>query len=541
MIAVSLIVLTGLVGMAVLRRRSAALRHALLAAALVAAAAVPLLQPIAPGWSIPLLRTRDAPATATSGVSTAGTPSAAAFRADADSIHASRGGLTFARAAALIWLAGVVASLLTLGAGFARLRWLTVHAAPVNDGPWVDLVAALAPAHGVLRPVVILQSAQQTLLVTWGWLRPVILLPASATSWSAGRMRIVFAHELAHIGRGDWVTQMLAELLRSIYWFNPLVWIASRRLRREAEQACDDAVIAGGARGADYAAHLVEIARTVGTRRRSDLAGFPAPAMVRPSSLERRVTAMLDETLDRAPVTRRTRVASVLVLLTVAVVCAGLGAAAQGQAAFVGSVVDPMNSAVPKVPVTLTNMATQARHVAESDDAGRFAFPGLPVGEYALRAEYPGFISIEGIIKVTGQDVLRTLALQLGSVRETINVVREPGAPAMNQSRAPRAPASASRACEAASTGGSIRPPVKLAHVAPLYPQTEAEGTVLVDGRIGLDGFVRALQVRQPANPALANAAIESIRQWQFDATKLNCVPVETAITVSVNFRLNEL
>ena len=61
--------------------------------------------------------------------------------------------------------------------------------------------------------------------MTWGWRRARILLPAVAEEWSDDQIRIVLAHELAHIARGDWAAQLAAEVLRAIYWFNPVLWI----------------------------------------------------------------------------------------------------------------------------------------------------------------------------------------------------------------------------------------------------------------------------------------------------------------------------
>ena len=122
--------------------------------------------------------------------------------------------------------------------------------------PWRDVADDVARQYGLRTPVVLLQSDHPTLLVTWGLLRPKIILPAAAREWAADRMRVVLCHELAHIRRGDWAAQMTAELLRSIYWFNPLMWIASTRLRRESEQACDDEVLNLGIDGPEYAGHL---------------------------------------------------------------------------------------------------------------------------------------------------------------------------------------------------------------------------------------------------------------------------------------------
>jgi protein TonB len=99
--------------------------------------------------------------------------------------------------------------------------------------------------------------------------------------------------------------------------------------------------------------------------------------------------------------------------------------------------------------------------------------------------------------------------------------------------------------CKVASTGGNIVPPTKLKDVYPEYPQhlrgsAAVAGTVILDARIGPDGFVRDVKVLRSVHPDLDQAAIEAVRGWEFDSTLLNCVPVEVAMTVTVNFAVEK-
>ena len=547
MIKVSLIVTCGLVAAMVLRRQSAALRHWILAAAVLCAAAAPILERVVPSWQI------DAPPEALAEVQqalalfsdSAGSPRPMLTPQPDARIAAGWRRFDIGAALGPIWIVGATAGLFVLFVGLGRLRWLASHAAELRDGRWVDEARRIVDAYGIHRPIAILQSAHPTLLMTWGLLRPRVLLPVGAQTWPDERIRVVLGHELAHVRRGDWAAQMAAELLRAVYWFNPLVWIASARLRHESEQACDDAVLDLGVDGRTYAAHLLDLARAAAAHRRTGFPPFPAPAMVRPSSLERRVTAMLNAGLNRNPTSGRARAGATLAVLAAAILIAGFGAAAQRFARFAGSIFDPHNAIVPKVTVVLTHAQSQAKYEVKSDDNGRFEFAALPPGEYHLEAKYPGFMALTGTVSVAGEDVRKNLALQLGSLQETITVRSAPGTPVTeNVVRAPSAFRRTQAVCTPAATGGNIRPPSKLVDARPRYPQHLADagiaGVVNLEARIGADGRVADVQVVDAAHPDLGTAAMDAVREWQFDSTLLNCVPVDVKMNVRIKFELEK-
>jgi protocatechuate 3,4-dioxygenase beta subunit len=175
--------------------------------------------------------------------------------------------------------------------GRYSLRKATRGAIAVRGGEWAELVGELSKALGLRRRVTLLLSDGQVMPMTWGWLRPVVLLPAEAGRWEPGRRRDVLFHELAHVRRWDCLTQAVAQLACGVYWFNPLAWLAQARMRAERERACDDLVLASGVRASDYAAHLLQMARELRFGRASALA---AVAMARPSQLEVRLLSILD-------------------------------------------------------------------------------------------------------------------------------------------------------------------------------------------------------------------------------------------------------
>ena len=305
-IKVSAILLLALIGAVCLRTRSASARHWVLAVGVVSAGAAPALHllPILPVVEVAL---------ADAGVLGPAVASEAVAAVASDDV--------VARWAVTIWLVGAVASVGVLLVGLARLRWLRASSSRVTDGPWHRLCTDLARSCGLKRDVDLLFGPRPGLVATWGWRRPAVMLPASASEWSAERMRVVLLHELAHARRGDWMLQMAAEALRCLWWFNPLAWTVRARLRRESEHAADDLVLAQGVPATTCATHLVELAREVRKHRRTWL---PAPAMVRPSHLELRLSTMLNAYTNRRPMTRLARFSSLGVLVLVAILVASL-------------------------------------------------------------------------------------------------------------------------------------------------------------------------------------------------------------------------
>ena len=166
------------------------------------------------------------------------------------------------------------------------------------------------------RPVSIRQSDAVTVPMVWGLFRPVILLPADADEWEPEQQRAVLLHELAHIQRQDWLMQTMAQITCAVYWFNPLVWFAVRRMRTEVERACDDHVLNAGYQSTDYAQHLLDIVRNI---KAIGIAKRSAVAMARSSKIEGRLRMVLAENRNRGPMTKAAVVLGLLALTCFAV------------------------------------------------------------------------------------------------------------------------------------------------------------------------------------------------------------------------------
>ncbi len=536
----SLVLALALVAAGLLRTRSAAVRHWLLSMSLVCAAALPFIASIAPAWRL------DLPSSATAAhppASRATETTAIATPIGRDEIAVASddtpAALTFPDADALrvglfaLWIGGLLFNLSSVAVGLARLRRIASRAQLVCAGPWIDLLDAVSCEYGLRRPVALLQSDHPTLLVTWGFFSPKVLLPASADEWTAHRRRVVLCHELAHIRRADWTLQMAAELFRCVFWFNPLVWIVCRRLREESELACDDAVLRVGVEGPDYATHLLDLARAFSGRPH---AWSPAQAMARSSGLERRITAMLNTRLNHEPLTRGVRRAIAAVVVAITIPVAGFGAAQTANATLSGTITDPSGAGVAQAAVVLTHTGTKAAQNATSDDMGRYQIANVPAGAYRLEVKKEGFVAVERNVTLS-RTTTENIKLQIGTVQETItlrggttdttpNVATMDGKPMPTRS------------------DKGLAAPIKLRDVKPIYPKALADkgiqGKVLLEGEIGRDGSIASPKVVSTPHPDLGKAAADAVRQWKFAPTLLHGKPVATTVKVTIEFQAGQ-
>ena len=189
----------------------------------------------------------------------------------------------------LVWIAGVLWMLGRLAIGIANVRRMVHNATPVTGAEWQALIDSARGALGARPAARILISSDAIMPFTYGLLRPTIVLPALAEEWTPDRRRSVLLHELAHVRRRDLLTNAVVQLACALYWFHPLVSFAGRRVRIEAERACDALVVAAGTRPSDYAGDLLDIARTM----RSGATAAVALAMARRSDFEGRLLAIL--------------------------------------------------------------------------------------------------------------------------------------------------------------------------------------------------------------------------------------------------------
>jgi TonB family protein len=517
-----LLILAGLIASACLRRQSAAHRHVVLAAAILGAAAVGPLASIVPAWGLEV------------GVPAVPQPRAALPLVDAAVVAAAvpSQSIPLAGIIAIVWFAGCGVWLGLLLAGLFRLQRTSSRARPIHDAQCLAILHDVSASAGLRRSPELLCAATLDSPATFGVLRHRVLLPAEARRWSAGRLRVVLRHEVAHVRRHDWLLQMCAEILRSINWFNPFVWIACARLRRESEQACDDEVLGMGVPSHQYAAELLALVRT--SRRMTAGVRSMAPAAA-PSTLERRIAAMLNPSVSRSAPSRAAVAIATVAVLAIVLPAAGLRAAQTSPLPLEGFVYDASGAVLPQVAVTLADAHGKTTS-SETDATGHFEFASVAPGAYVLGASVPGFRALRQNIQLrNARDWDRAIMLQVGELTETIHVsaTRTGAAQAAAQPPVP------------VRVGGNIRAPRKVKDVHPVYPQSMRdagrEGIVPMEAIIDRSGAVQSVRVLSAdIHPDFAVAAADAVRQWQFEPTLLNGKPVEVRMAVTVRFSLED-
>jgi len=307
-----------------LRRASASARHLVCLLTLTALLALPVLSLALPGWRLPVplpaspaasapvpssSRAAMMPVSAGTGATMNVVPFAPPSARLAPllvlpptAVPATPHLFPWTVALSALWLGGALLAVLRPLLGLWGIARLSRDSASMSDAPTLALASECASALG-LSGMPALRQADAPVPMTWGWRRPVVLLPTDAHDWPDERLRAVLLHELAHVRRRDWLSHRFADIVCALYWFYPLAWLTARRLRTESEIACDDLVLISGVAAPDYARHLLDVARAL--RPASSAVPQAAIAMARTARIEGRLKMILDHTRSRRALSRR--------------------------------------------------------------------------------------------------------------------------------------------------------------------------------------------------------------------------------------------
>jgi beta-lactamase regulating signal transducer with metallopeptidase domain len=309
------------------RKRSASLRHFVLSLSLAGLLLLPVLPYFGIGWETALLPARPSAASVILAVPAdkvpiGGTSGAQEHRSDIFTLPGSfntpemlahseqlqsASGPIFKIAIPFIWSAGLIILLLRLAAGLFGAFRLTREGEAVRDPRWrVLLERFLATIH--LQRKVRLKSHRDVLIpLTWGFIKPVVLIPASHATWTEDQRSSALIHELSHVKRADFLVMVLVRLSLAMFWFNPLSWVVFRRLKNEQEEACDELVLRSGIKPSTYAADLLFFKSTAGAHLSHFAALLGLFAFGR-SAFNERLTAILRQKWTFQEVKMKTKI-----------------------------------------------------------------------------------------------------------------------------------------------------------------------------------------------------------------------------------------
>jgi TonB family protein len=397
------------------------------------------------------------------------------------------------------WAVGVLVlttRLLLAWARTERVRRADVH--PVGAGLQAA-ASRLADDLGIRRAIALFESPWIDTPTVIGWLRPTILLPIGALAGlSVQQVEAVLSHELAHIKRHDYLVNVLQNLVETIFFYHPAVWWLSRQIRMEREHCCDDVAVEACGNPVMYARALAALEES---RQRQATLALAATD----GSLVGRVRRLLG-----GPAHVDARRPSLPIAVCVAVILAVIvfsGSQAQGQG---DEQVSRGVSTARAEAVTVAADSPVIARLPPQAEAIRLARVERPMRQAAVTPEP-----------------------SRAPARQTIG--GQPAPPVVEATQvAPQAPAPI-------RVGGDIREPRKIRDVRPVYPEAARaagiSGVVILEATIDPEGMPVNIKVLRSI-PDLDQAAINAVREWRYQPTLLNGVPVAVMMTVTVNFAL---
>jgi beta-lactamase regulating signal transducer with metallopeptidase domain len=142
------------------------------------------------------------------------------------------------------WLCGVALFSLRFAGGFLLLEHKRRRLSRAPSQRILALCHELQCRLGLNRAIRYLECGWLQAPAVIGWIRPIVLLPVlAATGLSEAQLRMVIAHELAHIRRHDSIVNLLQILVETLLFYHPAIWWLNKRIRTERELCCDEIAV----------------------------------------------------------------------------------------------------------------------------------------------------------------------------------------------------------------------------------------------------------------------------------------------------------
>ncbi len=182
-----------------------------------------------------------------------------------------------------VWAIGASVMLVRFMFGLCRIYQFRRSAMAADDS-YQAICQRLAQQLDINRPVTVCFSDRVASPISFGWLAPYILIPRKL---DLEQFELVAAHELAHVRRHDWLTNLFSHAVGVIFFFHPIYYFLNRELVHLRERICDDWVIQLTGARKNYAQCLLDLVR------HRDRATSLALSLNQPSQLESRIDAIL--------------------------------------------------------------------------------------------------------------------------------------------------------------------------------------------------------------------------------------------------------
>lgn len=397
--------------------------------------------------------------------------------------------------------------------------------------------------------------------LTFGWNRPVVLLPPAFEGLDPDAQRCIALHELLHVTRGDWPVILVEELIRSLLWFHPAVWLVLDRIALSREQVVDREVVRLTHERTAYMNTLAAMARL---RQSAGAAAF-LPFFHRSHLLQR--LALLTKEVSMSKLRLGLTIAGSLAVL----LCAGVVATRAfpilgrpGDVPTAGSALrnstSPSQSAEPQVYEIGTKGLSEPKLIKK----GEFVRPpgappknvetlvvlGLVINEQGVPTELKVLksdndpLSAETIkevsqwrwdpAKLDGRPV---------SIRWMITVLwgdkaaTHQGSDALNQVSPPVAPIPDEGGIYPM---GSIEAPKLIKQVNPVYPEEARKkglkGKVVLEVVINQKGETTQVKVLKSENNIFNTSAKAAVEQWRYEIPRLKGKPVSVRWIITINY-----
>jgi len=400
---------------------------------------------------------------------------------------------------------------------------------------------------GVAAPI--RWSAEATHPVTFGVVRPIVVLPYPLKSVDTAARRAVVAHELHHVKRRDWLWTIGEEIVRSVFWFHPAMWWLISRVQLARETVVDELSILTTNERRAYLDTLLAFA--------DDRALCPLPAFSARRHLFHRV--ML---LSKEGAMSSTRIAVASCLLALALVGGTWEAVSafplHAEAAQSQTPPPPDPAAGPRqlqpakrisIKLTDADLPTVLRMFGPITDMDVAFDPALRGRVTIAVTDVPWDQVLARILAQHGLAFVvkgRTLHILPDQSRTLLPPPPPAGADMAFQVPPERMvfvarPDQAGDVSDPVRIGGDVKQPLKIRDVRPVYPPIARDagvtGVVIVEILIDSTGAVAEAHILRSI-PLLDQAALDAVTQWRYQPVTVNGEVRPAKMTVTVNFTM---